>query len=269
MPGRQPLPQVGGWLVARRTGFQLAQKMQGVVPGPGTRKPDADQICRVYLALAATPDVGTRVDQGNGRCQLGHGGLGGQVAFGQKDAVGQGNLVLGLRELGQLRQGIGRVHQRDHAVQTVVRAQHGVAGQGLNDRGRIGQAGGFDDDAVKVRNLTGPPFAEQLSQSFLQVCAHRAAQAAIGQQADILRRHLDQVVVNADLADLVDHHGHPVHVRVTQQTGDQRGLAAAQKTGDEGDRDFPGQGVALHRGGRRIQMFISRMYKPPPKRSTV
>jgi hypothetical protein len=114
---------------------------------------------------------------------------------------------------------------------------------GLHHRRRIRQPGGLDDDAVEIRDLSDPAPREQVAQGLLQVGAHRAADATVGQQRDVLGRHGDQLMVDADLADFVDHHCCVAHVGVAHQAGQQRGLAAAQEPRDQRDRNPAGQWV--------------------------
>jgi hypothetical protein len=49
-----------------------------------------------------------------------------------------------------------------------------------------------------------------------------------------------QLVVDADLAELVDDHGVLLAVRLGQNAVEQRGLAGAEVAGEDGDRDFFG-----------------------------
>src|SRR5262249_27438844 len=74
------------------------------------------------------------------------------------------------------------------------------------------------------------------------------------------------LVVDADLAELVDDDRGLVHGRVAQQVLEERRLPAAEESGDQADRELPREDVAP---GCRHQTFISRTYSPPAKRSTV
>ncbi len=114
----------------------------------------------------------------------------------------------------------------------------------MHDRCRIGQATGFDEHAIEIDDLAGTPLDEQLAQRLLQIGPHRAAQAAVGQQSHRLGGIGQQRVVDADLAELVHDHRRPVHIRMAQQSGEQRALAATQKAGDDRDRDAAGERIA-------------------------
>jgi hypothetical protein len=56
------------------------------------------------------------------------------------------------------------------------------------------------------------------------------------QQRQPLLSSLDQQVVEADLAELVDHHRGLLHGRVAEQVAQHGGLAAAQEAGQHRDR---------------------------------
>ena len=69
--------------------------------------------------------------------------------------------------------------------------------EGQHHRRRIGHAGGFHHDGVEA---AGP--AQQLVQDADQVDAHGAADAAVVHLVDFLVGFHDQIVVDADLAEL-------------------------------------------------------------------
>ena len=68
----------------------------------------------------------------------------------------------------------------------------------------------------------------------------RAAQAAIGELDDVLLRAggvaaaLEDLAVDADVAELVDDDGEPAALRIRQHMADQRRLSRAEKAGDDG-----------------------------------
>jgi hypothetical protein len=93
------------------------------------------------------------------------------------------------------------------------------------------------------------PAREEIAQRLLQVGAHRAADAAVGHQGDVFRSHRHDVVVDADLADFVDHDRCAVHARMAQQFRDERRLAGAEEAGDQRDGQLARQGIARHRCG--------------------
>ena len=102
----------------------------------------------------------------------------------------------------------------------------------LGDRHRVGQSGCLDDDGVKPAGAAHQPFDDAD-----QVAAHGAADAAIVHLVDFLVGFHDQVVVDADLAELVDDHGIALAVRFGEDAVEQGGLAGAEKAGEDGDRN--------------------------------
>ena len=73
-----------------------------------------------------------------------------------------------------------------------------------------------------------------------EVVGHGAADAAIGQLDDVLLRAgldaaaLQDLAVDADVAELVDDDGEPPAAGVFQEVADQRRLAGAEEAGDDG-----------------------------------
>ena len=70
-----------------------------------------------------------------------------------------------------------------------------------------------------------------------QVAAHRAADAAVVHLVDLLVGLDDEVVVDADLAELVDDDGVALAVVLGEDAVEERGLAGAEIAGEHGDGD--------------------------------
>ena len=179
----------------------------------------------------------------------------GEVGLGQQQPVGDRGL---LDRLGLPVEGAGavdRIDRRDDAVQHIARRDDRVGHQGVQDRRRIGEAGGLDHDAGEERDLALDPVDKQIGQGVDDVAAHGAAQAAAVQQHDILARPLDQQMVEADLAELVDDDRGRRHAGLLQHMIEHRRLAAAEKAGQQGDRD---QGGWFGRGHERCSLRDGR-----------
>jgi hypothetical protein len=127
-----------------------------------------------------------------------------------------------------------RIDRRHDPVQHIVGRQRRIDQQRVMDRARIGQSRRLDHDPVKGQVAADPP-PQQGNQRPGQIAPDRAADAARGHQDDILRRRLDQVMVQPRLAEFVDHHRDPARGRVMQQTVQQRGFARAEKAGEQRD----------------------------------
>src|SRR5439155_22834119 len=77
----------------------------------------------------------------------------------------------------------------------------------------------------------------EIAQRDLQVGAGVAAQAAVAEQRDFVGRAAHERVVDADAAELIDDDGGACTFGRRQETAQQRGLAGAEKAGDDADRN--------------------------------
>ena len=75
---------------------------------------------------------------------------------------------------------------------------------------------------------------------------HGAADASVVHLEHFLVGVDDQLVVDTDLAELVDDDGEFLAVRLGQNAVEQRGLAGAEVAGEHGNRDFLGITGAWH-----------------------
>jgi hypothetical protein len=75
-----------------------------------------------------------------------------------------------------------------------------------------------------------------------QVAAHRAADAAVVHFKHFFIGAHDEVVVDADLAELIDDHGVAFAVVLREDAVEQGGLAGAQVAGQDGDGSAGGRG---------------------------
>ncbi|MCY1420889.1 hypothetical protein D9M71_365260 [compost metagenome] len=212
-----------------------------------------------------------------------HGGQGlgvEQVGLVQQHQVGAGQLVgeqlvqrrfvvqvrvllaLGIDLLGEGGEGTGghgrAVDHRDHRVHRAGGADFRPV-EGLHQRLRQGQAGGFDEDVVELA-ATFDQLAHHREELFL----HGAAQAAVGQLVDAAVGFflaaadgtlLEDGAVDAQFAEFVDDHRDAAAAGVGQQVAEQGGFAGAEEAGDDGDGKFgegfhggPGASVSLTDG---------------------
>ncbi len=107
----------------------------------------------------------------------------------------------------------------------------------MQDRRGVGETSGLDRNAGEERNLALDPVDEQAGQSVDNVAAHGAAQTAAVEQHDILARPLDEEMVEADLAELVDDNRGRRHAGLLQHMIEHGRLPTAEKTGQQGDRN--------------------------------
>ena len=131
------------------------------------------------------------------------------------------------------------------AVHPIALGDYRIVHQGVDDGRRIGEARGFYQNAPKLGHLAAQTLDKKLAQGIDQVAAHRAADAARIENDDVLADRFDQQVVEADVAEFVDQDRCFLHVRMAEEVVEQCRFAAAQKPGDDGDRD---RGVFGHGG---------------------
>ena len=147
-----------------------------------------------------------------------HFGLGNQVSLADEDLICKPHLAarfLTIIELGCRMLGI---HQRQNRVQQIALSDFFVHEEGLRDGARVGQASGFNHDAVKIQ-LAFALFFSQITQSATQVFTDGAANAAVAHLDDLLLsvRH-QNVAVNIFLAKFVLYNGYFLAVRLGQHT---------------------------------------------------
>ncbi len=166
----------------------------------------------------------------------------GEIGLADDQGIGERHLS---RRLGEApdRVGAGRsVDDRDDSGQMQGMVERRVGAQRVKDRRRIGEAGGFDDQPAERADLPRSAPVEQAAQGTRQILAHGAAQAAARQFDNAAFDEIDQVMVDRDLADLVDDDGGVGERRRRQRAAQQGGLAAAEKTGQHRYRQGLGFG---------------------------
>ncbi len=161
----------------------------------------------------------------------------GEVALGDDDAVRHRRLLDGLPVAAELDIPVDPVDRGDHAVQGEAVGDHAVGHQRVDYRRRIGEPGGLDHDAGKRRHVALDPLDEQLAQRAGEIVADGAAKTARVEQHRVLVDLLDQVMVESDLAELVDQDRRFRHLGMFQQRIDKRGFSASQKSGEQGRLD--------------------------------
>ena len=114
-------------------------------------------------------------------------------------------------------------------------AEQRIVEQQLDDGRRIGEAGRLDQNSPERRHFAAVALCQKCAQRVLQIAAQRAADAAARQHRDFAVDLLDQQMIEAHLAELVDDDGAVRHARMTQEFVEKRGFAAAQESGDERD----------------------------------
>mmetsp|Transcript_62323 Transcript_62323/g.165422 ORF Transcript_62323/g.165422 Transcript_62323/m.165422 type:complete len:343 (+) Transcript_62323:523-1551(+) len=145
------------------------------------------------------------------------------------------------------------VDQRDDAVKLGESLDRIVDEKGLRDGGRVGHAGRLDDDAVELELARCLPLRELVEDND-QVLTDGAADAAVHHLDDLLvGLHLgvllQQLVIDANLAEFILDDGNLLAVRRGEDVVEQGGLAGAQEAREDGDRNAIVRGHDCERVG--------------------
>ena len=214
---------------------------------------DAVEVEGVAAEHVVDRDVGARrlvqlgigVDGADAHLDLPQLGRRHEVGLVEDDDVGEGDLVLRLGRVAQpVLQPFGVGHG-DDGVEPRLVGDVLVDEEGLRHRRRIGEAGRLDDDRVELALAL-----HQAVDDADEVAAHGAADAAVVHLEDFLVGADDEVVVDADLAELVDDDGVALAVLLGEDAVEERGLAGAEIAGEHGDGDLVGHGGLRTAGGQ-------------------
>src|SRR5258706_3461894 len=173
-----------------------------------------------------------------------------QICLRHQDPIGKADLLLRLVELVELLRRVLRVDERDDRIEQVVVADLLVCEEGLRHRAGIRHAGGLDHHAVELERAR-VALLLQRAEDADQVAAHRAADAAVVHLDDLLLAALDDLAVDADLAELVLDHGDALAVVFLEDPVEERRFPAAEKARKNGDGHHVlfRHGAILSRGG--------------------
>ena len=157
------------------------------------------------------------------------------VGLGENNRIGNRHLLHAFGMSVQSSAAVDRIEQGDDAAQGIAAGKTRVRHQGVDNRRRIGQTGGLDDQAGKHGYLA--PFGSpvKIDQGPADIATDGAAQASRRHLDHDLGRRLEQGVVEGDLAELVDDDGGVGKARIPDQRLQKRRLAGAEKPGEHGD----------------------------------
>ena len=131
----------------------------------------------------------------------------GQIRLGDHQNIGERGLPRRLGKTVEALRAIDGVDQRDDARQMQGMIEHRVGAEREQDRRRVGKASGFDDDPPKPPDLACLAPVKQGAQGARKILTDGAAQATARQFEHAPLDEIDEVVVDRDLADLVDDDG--------------------------------------------------------------
>ena len=113
--------------------------------------------------------------------------------------ITESDLVSGVFILFKLIKYVNGIDDTQHGIQTALRANHLINHHGLNNRARIGQPGGLDNDPIEPRL-----FCEQGAHRPDQIAPDDTADTAAIKFYEFFVAGLDQIAVDPDIAKLID-----------------------------------------------------------------
>ncbi len=163
-----------------------------------------------------------------------------EVGLGEQQAVGNGGLLcrnlLAVERVGA----VDRIDGGHDPAEDDALGDRRIGHERLQHRRRIGKSAGLDHEARERDDGAFVTAPQQIVNGRCEVVADFAAQASGLQLDQAVLARLDQVVVEADLAELVDDHGGARKLRPAKQAAEQRRLAAAEKAGEDQGLDHVG-----------------------------
>ena len=151
----------------------------------------------------------------------------------EKDDVGKGDLLQRLMAISQPLDHMAGIDHRDDRIEPGSLSNFLIDEKGLGDGSGIGKARGFDEDTIEA----ALPL-HQTAKDADQVAAHGAADAAVVHLKHFLVGVDDEVIVDADLAELIDDDGISLAVLLGQDAVQKRRLAGAEIAGQNGYGDL-------------------------------
>ncbi len=160
-----------------------------------------------------------------------------EIGLGHHDAVGDGGLLHRL-DMGVERRGaVHGIDEGDDAVDAVAQHEIGVRQYRLQDRGGVGKAGRLDDDAPEGRDPAVVAALQQIFQRGNQVAPDRAAETTGRHEQHVAVDLLDQQMIEADLAELVDQDDGVRKFGRGKKLVEKCRLTRAEEPGEDRDRD--------------------------------
>ncbi len=114
-----------------------------------------------------------------------------------------------------------------------------------------------------------PSMAGRKSSATVQQMQPLASSTILSSGQDSTPQDLQDLAVDADIAEFVDDQREPPAARIGQHVADQRGLAGAEEAGDDGDGNFreahgSGSGTGARRSIRHPAEWPNRDESAPP-----
>ena len=157
-------------------------------------------------------------------------GCGNQIDFIEKNHVGEGHLLTGLAHLVKVLLNMPTINHGHNRVEQKLFLEIIIQKKSLRDWARIGHARGFNDDVIEF-----VPTLEQLAENTQQVASNSAANAAVIGFENFFLGTDDELVIDANFAELVFDDGNALAMVLSKNPIQQGGFAGAQKARQDGD----------------------------------
>ena len=158
-----------------------------------------------------------------------------EVGLVQEDHVREGDLFLHLVRI-PVQEDVLGVHERHDAVDLRLRLHFVVHEERLRDRAGVGHAGRLDQDVVE---LVAP--LHQVADDADEVAANGAADAPVVHLEDLFLGVDDQLLIDADLAELVLDDRDALAVIGGEDVVQKRRLPGSEKASQDGDGNARGR----------------------------
>ena len=191
---------------------------------------DVEDVVERQGAILGAVDFRDSVDAVDARLKRVEFRRGDQIGLVEQDDVGERDLLHGFVAGVEVLKHVLRVDDGDDGVEAEGCLHLVVGEEGLGDGRGIREAGGLDEDAVELVLALKQP-AEDAD----EVAADGAADAPVVHLEQLLVARNDELVVHADLAELVFNYGQFLAVVFGEDAVEEGGLAGAEKTGEDGD----------------------------------
>src|SRR5258706_2925109 len=191
----------------------------------------AEYLVEADAAAFGAVDAGIRIDTTNTRLHRGEILPRHQIGLVEQHDIGETKLLLRLRGTIELAEKMLGIHHRDDGIELGLAADVFIHKKGMCDWRGIGKPGRFNDDAVHAA-----PAPHQAAKNSYEIAPHRAADAAVVHFENFFFGIDDEIIVDADLAELIDDHRIALAVRLREDSVEQRGLSGTEIASDDRDR---------------------------------
>ena len=197
----------------------------------GVKEAHAEQEAQGNVAAPAGENAGIRFDVQEGVLHLFQPLLAHQIGLVEQQNIAVDNLSAAHVTRQQIQGKVLRIHQGDDGVQAALIPQF-AAQEGHGHGQRVRQTRRLHNDVIQPLGL-----GQQSIHGLHQFPVDGAADTTVAQLHHDIAGGYDQVVINADLTELVDQDSHFQAVLVAENVVEQRGLPRPEKSRQDSDRD--------------------------------